>query len=279
MNEKLALAEGPWTVVKKTRRPRKPKQDDGDNALVKNSGNNNQGPKGMGSRFHALSEDQPVEDIVGLIAHKVQEGSESLTVPKDTHVPNKKQNSNDNESIAIKEKIIMSAPSSGTTTRMSGKHIRDHKLATHDKINFKGKMGSTSRIGSGNFVELSQKKDFGDIMSEHLKQQHETNAKYQTEQLIGSRNKNEQNNQCEEHASITTDPTGRLSLEEGGWPNAPRPPDIGSAPSPSHVAKGHGVADTNPDGDEFEDAHDQGVLGSDESDMEIVGETPPGTKH
>jgi hypothetical protein len=49
MNEKLALAERPWTVVKKTRRPRKPKQDDGDSALAKNSGNNNQGSKGMGS--------------------------------------------------------------------------------------------------------------------------------------------------------------------------------------------------------------------------------------
>jgi hypothetical protein len=109
-----------------------------------------------------------------LIAHKVQEGSESLTVPKDTHVPNKKQNSNDNELIAIKGRITMSAPSSGTTTRMSGKHTKDHKLATHDKINFKGKMGSTSRIGSGNFVELSQKKNFGDIISEHPKQQHET---------------------------------------------------------------------------------------------------------
>jgi hypothetical protein len=133
-------------------------------------------------------------------------------------------------------------------------------------------MGSTSRIGSGNFVELSQKKNFGDIISEHPKQQHETKT-------IGSRSENEQNNQCEEHASITTDPTGQLSLEEGGWPNAPRPPDIGLAPSLSHEAKGHGVDDTNPDGDEFEDAHDQGVLGSDESDMEIVGETPPGTKH
>ncbi|MCI09434.1 hypothetical protein A2U01_0030520, partial [Trifolium medium] len=57
-----------------------------------------------------------------------------------------------------------------------------------------------------------------------------------------------------------------------GWPNAPRPPDIVSAPSPSHEAKGDGVADTNLDGEEFEDAHDQGVLGSDESDMEIVGD-------
>jgi hypothetical protein len=76
--------------------------------------------------------------------------------------------------------------------------------------------------------------------------------------------------------SKTASSPGQVGLAEGEWPNAPRPSNSGPAPPQSLQAVGGGVIELSPDMDEFEDARDQGVLGSDESDMELVGETPPG---
>ncbi|GAU41431.1 hypothetical protein TSUD_26110 [Trifolium subterraneum] len=231
---------------------------------MKNPGSNTKGDKDLGSRFQALSAEITDDDTR---VHAVNEPFENVD---DMAVQQEKSDVNPR---ITKGKPQYGTKVSGTPVENGGRYTREHKLATRDNT------GGTSRRGSSNLNDLFQKKAYSGFISAHITQNNETIIIEQTEHTTSNNNEQGRRSSTADMTHKITSTQVQAGLEEGEWPNALRPPDVTLKPIEPHRPEGIDVADFNPEGEEFEDAQDKGVLSTDDSDMEIVSETPPSTKH
>jgi hypothetical protein len=258
--------EGPWRVVQKTRRPRKVnpgKNGEKDTvnatpaaAITAKPAKLNNFPNSTGSRFISLLEDTAELEKEGMINGEnlmvlEEEGEVNLGASQREHVVanQKAKNKRVNSGVVNKK-------GEGVTDRI----YKEPKLATRGS-SFKGKSGAHGKKG----VDSIMDKVGVDLLEKSLGHDKQPNFNNLTNiEEVTNAAKNVTGPRLEERSVP-------LSVNN---PNVPRPPNRPATPpiflSPILTpVEGEQIGE----GDVFVDANDQGSVGSQESDMEVVVET------
>jgi hypothetical protein len=267
--------DGPWRVVKKTRRNRKsapnknasPEEGRGNNTSVKINSDSavvNGGPKITGSRFVTLSDEnidinesdmgREKKNISSEIIKEVEDVEEipQIVISQQKHNMRNKKGSN-----------------GGSMKKGEGnqeKINREAKLAPRGGGNFKGKNGSSIKKGVDNLAEM-----MGINMMESLK------AQYQRPKITKGDNSSnlEVCKVIDSEKAIIGRPgantlLGRADAEN---PIVTRPPDLQNTPPIENYSTDTQVDPMGVEAEIFVDANDQGSVGTSESDMEFVAES------
>ncbi|MCH84836.1 hypothetical protein A2U01_0005673 [Trifolium medium] len=152
----------------------------------------------------------------------------------------------------------------GETTQE--KTNKEKKLATRGGGSFKGKSVSHVKKGVENLTE-----NMGTQLLESLKGQHQQPIGNNGESTNKDGVQKENLNVTRNHSPIHNI---ELDHEDITSPNMPRPPNL--LGTPQTILSSPPLQDANMgwESELFEDANDQGSVGTSESDMEIVNETP-----
>ncbi|MCH85177.1 hypothetical protein A2U01_0006021 [Trifolium medium] len=283
---KLGLAgsgsDGPWVVVQKQKRSRKTLAAEGGNK--RSSGKTNNTPHLQGSHFDSLREETlEIEDeSINLGGGKRQPGVEEQ-VECGTNGRDKNQegvqkgliinNENNVKGLKNASGVSMTQPTGSVASQERiGKNSR---LSTRGTGSFKGKSTGKTHVSTQTktsiISELLEKKKMEKLFA----------AQFKKVTINGDKQGN--NEKSQESKSATLIENDDVSKEEAGLnlslhgvnkPNGTRPPDIQTTPLDSSFVSNSNEIDTTPEGDEFLDAHDQGIAGVSDSEMELVGETP-----
>jgi hypothetical protein len=208
----------------------------------------------MGSRFNSLLENTVELDketidneenveIIELEGEENQGGSQRDQIRGIQNFKNKRANGG----------VINRRGDSGVD-----RNIKESKLATRGG-NFKGKNGSHGKRGVDSILEKGGVELLGKVLG------HDNQPIYNTFTNNGEESRPDKN-------IMDTDHEG--SPGQVANPNVPRPPNWAITPpkllSQTTIAT---VEEQVGDGEIFVDAHDQGSVGSQDSDMEVVAET------
>jgi hypothetical protein len=241
-------AEGPWRVVQKYRKNRKATltRNNLTTDLNEAPAKINVAAKSTGSRFDMLGEDDPEmnmerldreEDLEVQILEGSNERQESQRgfANKGKHIKNRRVNG-------------------GTASKSLDGSSKDTKLAPRGGGNFKGRHVLNIKKGVENVVDKMGIQTMA--------------AQVQKPDLSHYNDKNSEND---------VDRVGEMEMDLNKVviPNKSRPPNESRVHPPIlEPASTHGKEDTGLEGEEFQDANDQGIHGSLDSDMELVEETP-----
>jgi hypothetical protein len=145
----------------------------------------------------------------------------------------------------------------------SGKSTKVSKLATRGTASFKGKSGQAIKKGPETMSKW--------MVTDSLKESNSTN--FEVVNILGETNE-ESNGAFIKGGGEEATGDCIMGQESVQSPNIPRPPDkpiILSRDMSHNLQHVGGMAQES---EVFEDANDQGSIGSVEEDMEIVNETP-----
>ncbi|KAK2378486.1 zinc ion binding / nucleic acid binding protein [Trifolium repens] len=267
--------DGPWRVVQKQKRGRKPGSTRNSTA-TEGKGNNipakvnaslvsiNDTGKNSGSRFISLSD------------HNDEINEEDLARER-----NDLKNSNNNDSEVMNggyqilhgnnvQNMSNNRGSNGGGAKKGEtnheKTNKEKKLAARGGGNFKGKIGSNV-------------KKVAEIITEEMGTHLLESLKVQSQQPIGNNEEPTSNDGVQKENSNATRGHGLahnivLAHEDITSPNMPRPPNLHGTTQPISSSSPLQDANMGWESEIFEDANDQGSVGNSESDMEIINETP-----
>jgi hypothetical protein len=250
--------EGPWVVVQKPRRSRKVKE----NLVTGEKGqqsteNLNGDPKISGSRFASLRDD--TEAINDHITDDIERG-----ISQEGKETNREANKEGNRKLPFMQIIKNKKGSNGGTMERG---VHDNKLATRGSVNFKSKSGGAAakKVASGE----SNVRERG---VPHMGEVHVSGPN--GKEIEGCGGKNESNYVAAEENIGGTNNNGSQLGQHIVQPNIPRPPNWLSTTSINRQSVLQNEKIHMVDNEEFVDAIETGSLGSVDSDMETVGETP-----
>jgi hypothetical protein len=162
-----------------------------------------------------------------------------------------------------------------------GKLIKDSKLATRVTERFKGKIGNGPVLKKGSekrsdLLDPSKEEKLIDVQIKKASLEGESQKKNDLD--ITTKEHKEMNGQSGSTLPSLSSHENNLGPKNIALPNVPRPPNIYVTPPNlnDNVAVLHDSSVM--EGDKFIDATNKDTLVSDESDMEVVVETP-GLKH
>ncbi|PNX92703.1 hypothetical protein L195_g015844 [Trifolium pratense] len=264
--------EGPWRVVHKQRRNRKSASAKNVTAMDGKGSNipakqhpapmrNNGEAKISGSRFIALSDDNceiSVEDVeregVNMLNDRdidvLNDGQRNL------NGVNAKNNKNRRGSYGG------SAKKGEANTEILSK---DKKLATRGGV-VKGKTASQVKKGVENLAEKMGVDWIENLKAQYDKPTSTSRERSKTEEVQKERSVNFE-------GELGSNQTTSLGRVDANLINAPRPPNTGGAQKSTPILIRH-EAEVGVEMEIFEDANDQGSMGTIDSDMEVVHETP-----
>jgi hypothetical protein len=264
--QKTAAAEasggdGPWMVVQKPRRPRKPT---GNNGAGKTQAMINDGAKIVGSRFTALNDESPLPENGDpkIIADGFRDPSSSikgrsLNVNK---VANDYVNQNKKNLTKVKGGI------GGTKTFKAKSASNNEKVIKGSSLGNKGKGGAFfKRDAADKLAELLDTNRMGEYIGAHFKTGLNDETRGITLEVTQAKEVKIGENGGEPN-KLWISTNGPEGVEQ---PNRPRPPNLQTTPPivsvPLNAQKGHEAIE----GEDFEDANDHGATESEDSEMEV----------
>ncbi|WJX44958.1 hypothetical protein P8452_31879 [Trifolium repens] len=281
--------DGPWTVVQKPKRNRKAKNPAEDEGIIKSSGGNDGRAKNTGSKFNALTvtndddetnqgtnmdvtvlEEKTEEtnmgghakektihetDLAGVIMEERSEENNMERKDMRTTQPRNHAEKSNN----IKNRRGKTGPTPKRVDDNPDKAVKDLKLAARGGGNLKGKAGPHMKIDGGKLANLMGVRTRDNLVAQNQKPANDIPP------------------------SLEDGPTRKISqlgpngvmapgLKKGVKPNIPRPPNVNSTPPTEILHPTLHMEDTL-EGEVFVDAHEQGLNGGSDSEMEMVGET------
>jgi hypothetical protein len=267
-----STADGPWLVVQKQRRSRKGKEKEAsatEGGGRRGSEKITQAAPITGSRFESLMNEIP--DLVPENIQLNENGNIPINVISEIGEINKKSGNNEmhHKGMKTSEKgMAFFGKGSGTNKTQSMM-----KVASQDKSVKKSSLaargiGSFKTSGKG---EVLKKKQIETLFAE----------KFNQVTIVGNEKEHTGCSQGEKNMLPSASELKRnniLGFEVGlkgiSCPNMPRPPDEVNGPSNSSVSLKQNEEHAIIDGEELLDADDNGTIGSLDSDMELVSETP-----
>jgi hypothetical protein len=262
--------EGPWRVVQKQRRGRK--NGIGKNSpVVEGKGNNvpvminvnsipnNDIPKVLGSRFVTLSDDHieiNQEDME-------REGAKEVNDTEGENHGENFQRLHEENMHQLRNKKGTNKGGGKLGEGIKEKVNKDPKLAARGG-GFKSKNVAQLKKGVENIAG-----NIGSKRLDNLKVQYEKPK--MTHMATTNKSELQKGSMGEVAENVGPCVENILGLEEIISPNIPRPPNMST--TPLIISNTHSDVDMGLENEIFEDAHDQGSVGTNDSDTEVVRET------
>ncbi|MCH84322.1 hypothetical protein A2U01_0005153, partial [Trifolium medium] len=263
--------DGPWKVVQKTKRAKKGKERE---TPTVESGSNkspakiNAGAKNTGSRFAALTSDEVnlETDNIVINEERMHEGMTNLHVSQEPIIIS--NNTNNNNGKILEREVSGNKGSQRLEGTIKERITKESKLSAKVKGNFKGKPRASLRKPLEHVAKLWVNKNMGDFIGIPLEKKGGD---------VGESSMTHVENKLQREVgkSGTNDMGLEMGLSPLLTPNLPRPPDTKNTPPGNGNSPSQNEENSAPEKEEFEDANDQGITGSSDSEMDFVDETPP----
>jgi hypothetical protein len=266
--------EGPWVVVQKPKRMRKGKEREApaEERSLPVPESINGGPNLKGSRFASLIGEinEIHDDMVTVVEEKDMEDNQRDQEKNQDEV----MGGNDGGNHYVSNQAGQRNKNNSFIGKISNdKAFKDGKLSARGSHNFKSKSNNIPKKGGDNLNVVLREKKIAQLLEHQMQKSKENKKRDATWSSLS--NSQEVQPENKEGQSVNPKEVGhKEGLVLGQSPNIPRPPNLLHTPPVSNVMTQQNQSYTHGESDEFVDAHENGIEGNSDSDMEIVGETP-----